>query len=233
MATTQATESLIQITRFAVVNCYLVIEDDGATLVDTGLAGMGKIIVNAAAQAGVPIRRVLLTHAHVDHVGALDELAEALPEAEFLFTARTGRFLEGKVELEPGEPRKKIKGGFQKRRTKATREIADGQEIGSLTVHGCPGHSPDHVAFLDRRDGTLIAGDSYQTQGGIAVSGVLRWRFPMPAMATWDLALATESARQLASLGPKRLAPGHGPVLEAPLEAMRSAISEASSRLQR
>jgi glyoxylase-like metal-dependent hydrolase (beta-lactamase superfamily II) len=232
MATKQVNKHLIQITRFGMVNCYLVIEDDGATLVDTGLAGMGSTIIDVAATEKVPIRRVLLTHAHVDHAGALDELGKALPDAEFLYTPRTARFLVGEVRLEPGEPEKKIKGGFPRRETKATREIADGDEIGSLTVHASPGHSPDHVAFLDRRDGTLIAGDSFQTKGGIAVSGVMRWRFPLPALATWDLALATESASQLVAMAPKRLAPGHGAVLEEPVEAMSRAVEEARTRLK-
>lgn len=46
-----------------------------------------------------------------------------------------------------------------------------------------PGHTPDQIAFFDERDRTLIAGDAFQTQGGTAVSGVMRKRFPFPAMA--------------------------------------------------
>jgi glyoxylase-like metal-dependent hydrolase (beta-lactamase superfamily II) len=87
------------------------------------------------------------------------------------------------------------------------------------------------VAFLDERDATLICGDAFQTKGGIAVAGVLRWRFPLPAMATWDLELATRSAAALVDLAPSRLAPGHGKVLESPVPAMGQAVAEAQSKL--
>ena len=45
MSTKQITDTLFQITRFGMINCYLVVEDDGATLVDTGMAGMGTGLV--------------------------------------------------------------------------------------------------------------------------------------------------------------------------------------------
>ena len=231
MGTHQISKNLIQIARFEMINCYLVSEEDGATLVDTGIAGMGKRLVRLATDHSTTIRRVALTHAHVDHVGSLDELAELLPDAEFLFTPRTERFLSGDLALEPEEPRGKLKGGFSERSTRATHPIIPDEKIGSLRVVPAPGHSPDQVAFYDERDGTLICGDAFQTKGGIAVAGVLRWRFPLPAMATWNLELATRSAAALVDLTPSRLAPGHGKVLESPVPAMKQAVAEAQSKL--
>jgi glyoxylase-like metal-dependent hydrolase (beta-lactamase superfamily II) len=38
-----------------------------------------------------PIRRIVLTHAHFDHVGSLDALARALPGVEVLISARDVR----------------------------------------------------------------------------------------------------------------------------------------------
>ena len=49
-----------RITKFGFVNCYLVREDDGLTLVDTMLPRSGKQILAAAAAAGAPIRRIVL-----------------------------------------------------------------------------------------------------------------------------------------------------------------------------
>jgi glyoxylase-like metal-dependent hydrolase (beta-lactamase superfamily II) len=232
MSVTKVTDTLYQITKYAMVNCYLVIERDGGTLVDTGIAGMGKMLLKAAAHTGQPIRRILLTHAHVDHAGALDEVAGLLPEAEILLSPRTERLLSGDLSLEAGEPQSPPKGGFPRRNTRATRQLSPDGKIGSLRIIPAPGHSPDQLAFLDERDGTLIAGDAFQTKGGIAVSGVLRWRFPLPALATWSLRLATESATRLADLAPTRLCPGHGRVLEEPEEAMRRAIGEAEKKLE-
>ncbi len=231
MSVKKVTDSLFQITKYAMVNCYLVIERDGATLIDTGIAGMGKMLLKAAADTGHPIRRVLLTHAHVDHAGALDEVAKLLPDAEILLSPRTERLLAGDLSLEAGEPQSPPKGGFPRRETRATLRLGTDGKIGSLRIIPAPGHSPDQLAFLDDRDGTLICADAFQTKGGIAVSGVLRWRFPLPAMATWSLELATQSATRLADLGPARLCPGHGRVLENPEPAMRRAIGEAEKKL--
>ena len=233
MSTKQITDTLFQITRFGMINCYLVVEDDGATLVDTGMAGMGTGLVAVAERLGLPIRRIALTHAHVDHAGALDELAGLRPDAEVFMSPRMERLLSGDLALEPGEPRIPLKGGFPRRDTRATGSVVAGEKVGSLRAVASPGHSPDHIAFLDERDSTLICGDAFQTKGGIAVAGVVRWRFPLPAFGTWNLELATNSAAALLDLAPARLAPGHGTVLEQPVGAMERAVAEAQEKLRR
>ena len=86
------------------------------------------------------------------------------------------------------------------------------------------------MAYLDTRDSTLIAGDAFQTKGGIAVCGVIRPLFPLPAIATWHKPTALESARALRALEPSRLAVGHGRVLESPGAEMDSAIRVAAKR---
>jgi glyoxylase-like metal-dependent hydrolase (beta-lactamase superfamily II) len=222
---------LIQLTRLFAFNCYLVREDDGFTLVDTGLSGSAKDILAAAQQHNLPIVRIALTHAHTDHAGSLDALAGQLPGVEIAATQRTARFLTGQVTLDPNEPQSKINGGFVVCSTAPTTILSPGDRVGSLEVIAAPGHSPDHVAFLDRRDGTLIAGDAFQTQGGTAVAGVTRWTFPFPAMATWHLSTALESAQRLAVIKPARLAVGHGRVLETPQQHMETAIRVAEKRV--
>lgn len=221
-----------KITRFGVMNSYLVEDEDGLTAIDTGMAGSASAILAAAQALGKPIRRVLLTHAHTDHAGSLDELMARLPDAEFLCSSQTARFLAGDMRLDVGQAQSKLRGGFIRRNAKATRTLADEDRIGSLQVIAAPGHAPDHLAFLDTRDGTLYAGDAFQTQGGLAVSGDMRWRFPLPAWATWHKATALESARKLAALEPSRLAVGHGPVLENPLGELAVVIERAAKKFQ-
>jgi glyoxylase-like metal-dependent hydrolase (beta-lactamase superfamily II) len=225
--------NLIQLTRLVAFNCYLVREDDGFTLVDTGLSGSASAILKAARTLGAPIVRVALTHAHIDHVGSLDALHELLPDAEVLITKRDARFLKGDRSLDPDEPQVKLRGGYPICTTRPTRTLAHGDRVGSLEVVAAPGHTPGHAAFLDVRDGTLIAGDAYQTQAGIAVSGTLRPLFPLPALATWHKQTALESARRLRALTPTRLAVGHGPVLAEPLPAMDHAIAVAEGHNRR
>ena len=55
-------------------------------------------------------------------------------------------------------------------------------------------------------------------------------RFPIAGLATWSRKLELDSARRLRDLVPARLAPGHGPVLEAPAPAIQHAITAAANR---
>ncbi|GMA65995.1 hypothetical protein GCM10025859_64370 [Alicyclobacillus fastidiosus] len=103
--------------------------------------------------------------------------------------------------------------------------LEEGDRIGSLEVIRSPGHTPGHVAFLDIRDRTLIAGDAFQLHGGIAVSGMMRPLFPFPALATWHKPTALESAKRLRDLHPSQLVVGH--VLTNPCETMNRAIEKA------
>lgn len=209
------------------VNCYLVEERDGATLIDAALPFSADTIRKVAAALGLPITRIILTHGHSDHVGALDRLHKSLPQAEVMISERDSRLLVGDTSIDRHEPQTKIKGGIKPCETRPTRYLEEGRRIGNLEVIGSPGHTPGHVAFLDVRDKTLIAGDAFQTQGGIAVSGTLRPTFPFPALATWHKPTALESAKRLADLHPTHLAVGHGRILTNPLDAMNRAIRKA------
>ena len=234
MRTTQHGMYLTQLTQFPrlfPINCYLVREDDGLTLIDAGIAGNAPTIMSAAQALGLPIRRIVLTHAHGDHVGSLDALHTLLPDAEVITSARDARFLAGDMQLEPSEVGTKLRGSYQRVATKPTRLVEHGATIGSLEVVATPGHTPGHIALYDRRDGSLIVGDALQTRGRVAVSGTLVPLFPFPALATWSRPQALESARRLRSLNPSRLAVGHGDVLEQPQAAMDVAIAAAARSL--
>jgi glyoxylase-like metal-dependent hydrolase (beta-lactamase superfamily II) len=231
MKITQHGDNLWQLTRLAAFSCYLVRESDHLTLVDTNLAGSATSILRAAGTIGLPITRVVLTHAHGDHAGSLDKVVQQLPGVEVAFTARTAEFLQGQLTLREDEPQEKLRGSFVKRTTQPTRLLHAGDLVGSLRVHATPGHTPDHISFFDERDGTLLAGDAFQTQAGIAVAGVMRWLFPFPALATWHLPTALASARKLRDLQPARLAVGHSPVIEQPLAQMDAAIAKAEAKV--
>lgn len=218
----------VQIRRFGMVNAYLVYEDDGLTLIDTALPGSAKVILAAARDARSPIRRIVLTHAHQDHIGSLDKLAAELPEAEVLISSREARLLRKDKSLDPGEPQNKPRGSFSGARTKPTRHVEPGDTIGSLEVLAAPGHTPGQIALLDLRDHTLFCGDAFSTLGGVATSAKVNPRFPLPGLATWHKPTALESARSLRTREPKALAPGHGSVVEDPIAAMDAAIARAS-----
>ncbi len=216
--------NLFQLTHLVAFNCYLLREDDGFTLIDTNMGGQAQAIMREANKLGLPIVRILLTHAHVDHVGSLDTLHAALPNAQVAISERDARFLTGDKSLDSSEPQVPLRGGYPVCTTKPTLLLHEGDRIGSLEVVATPGHTPGHVAFLDTRDRTVIAGDAFQTQGGVAVSGTFELLFPLPALATWHKGLAQESARKLLALQPSLLAVGHGRMLSHPQAAMEHAI---------
>jgi glyoxylase-like metal-dependent hydrolase (beta-lactamase superfamily II) len=224
MKTAQVTPTLSQLTRLRFVNAYLVREADGLTLVDTTTGGAADALVSAALGADGTIRRIALTHGHGDHVGSLDALKERLGDSvEILMPELDARIHAGEQVVEG-----KLPGSWPKLRTTPDTRLSPGDRVGSLEVVASPGHSPGHVAFLDTRDRTLIAGDVFTTYGGAAVTNHFHLRFPFAATATWDKAKDLESACALRALEPAVLAVGHGPALRDPVPAMDRAIARAA-----
>ena len=226
-------ESHTRVSRFGIVNAFLVQEDDGLTLIDTAIGGSAKAILAAAADLGAPIVRILLTHAHGDHIGSLDALAAELPDAEVLISARDAILLAEDKTLQPGESGK-LSGGYprRRRRSRPGRSRA-ASTVGSLEVIATPGHTPGHLAFLDSRDRTLYCGDVFSTLFGVYTSARANPLFPLPALATWDREMALESAIELRTHEPTALAPGHGPVNIDALEQMDDAIAKAAETRRR
>ncbi|HXN95045.1 MAG TPA: MBL fold metallo-hydrolase [Candidatus Acidoferrales bacterium] len=226
MELTQETKNLFRLTRFGMINCFLVREADGLTLIDTSLAGSASGIREAARTQGAPIRRIVLTHAHIDHVGSTDALIRELPDIEFVVGQRESRLLRQDFSLDAGETGKKLL-GFPCVKSLPTRVLMDGDRVGSLQAIFSPGHTPGHMAYLDVRDGSLIAGDAFTTQMGVIAAGVFKFYFPFPALFSWNREYAAESAKKLRNLKPARLAVGHGKTIESPLAAMDRAIELA------
>lgn len=215
------TPNLIQLTRFHFVNAFLVREPDGFTLVDTTMGKAAPSLVDAASSAGGQIRRIALTHGHGDHVGALDALKSQLGDSvEVLMPELDARIHAGEHVVEG-----KLPGSWPKLTTTPDVRLVGGERVGSLEVIRAPGHSPGHVAYLDTRDRSVIAGDVYTTYGGAAVTNHFHLRFPFAAMATWDRALDLESAHTLRDLAPALLAVGHGPAISDSVTAMDRALA--------
>lgn len=221
---------LTQLTKFPVafpMNCYLVQEDDGLTLVDSTMSSPAEDVAAIVKELGQELRRIALTHAHADHVGGVAGMRQRFPAVEVSISERDAPVLAGDKSLRTDEAQTPIKGYFVKVDWKPDRLLKPGDRLGSLEVVASPGHTPGHVAFLDLRDRSLIAGDAFQTRGGIAVSGVLRPLFPFPALATWSKPAALASAVALRALRPSLLAVGHGDALREPSSAMDRAIEAA------
>jgi glyoxylase-like metal-dependent hydrolase (beta-lactamase superfamily II) len=210
------------------VNCYLVEEEQGLTLIDAGMSYSLQGILNQVAKLGKPLTRIILTHGHMDHVGALDALKKRVPDAKVYISERDAALLAGDRSLRAGEQQTPIKGSVPgKIGTRPDVLLHDGDTIGSLTAISTPGHTPGSMSFQDQRSGALIVGDAFQTFRATAVSGKKVPWFPFPAMATWSLDQALRSAYKLIALAPTILAVGHGDLLREPVEAMKQAAEEA------
>ncbi|MDQ0116230.1 MBL fold metallo-hydrolase [Paenibacillus harenae] len=189
------------------VNVYFVEEENELTLIDTALQAFTDDILQAAQQLNKPITKILIT---------------------FYVSRREAKLLNNDMILEPGEPNTPIMGKFTTNlMAKPDFLVQNGDRIGSLKVIADPGHTPGSTAFLDERYNVLIAGDA----GGLAVAGVVRSSFSMPAKRTWNKELAVASVRKLLSVNPSLLAVGHGMMLSDPFEAMEMAIDEATRLL--
>ncbi len=99
---------------------------------------------------------------------------------------------------------------YAARPAEGMRRLHDGQEIRipgvTLRVVATPGHSPDHVAFFLERDGALFTGDLVLGRGTSVIDP-----------PEGDLVQYLRSLRRLRDLRPRRIYPGHGPVV---LDAM-------------
>jgi glyoxylase-like metal-dependent hydrolase (beta-lactamase superfamily II) len=226
MKVIQETSNLYRLTRFGMINCFLVKEEEQFILVDTGLRGSASQILKAAEQLGLPIARIVLTHAHLDHVGSVDAIKQSLPSVELFVGSRESRIMRGDHSLAKNEQGKSLF-GFPRVASLPTRLLTEGDRVGPLLVVNSPGHTPGHVAFLDVRDNSLIAGDAFTTQTGIIVAGVFSIIFPFPALFSWNASLAACSAHKLRQLNPSRLCVGHGESKSSPASGMDRAIEIA------
>lgn len=226
MKITQESEHIYRLSRFGLVNCFLVEHGGTSTLIDTNLLGSADSILQAVKKLNLPIQRILLTHAHFDHVGSLDALAGELPHIEVAIGARESRLLAGDFSLDRDEHGKPLF-GFMRVKTKPTAALNDGDRIGLFLAIASPGHTPGHFAFLDTRDNSLFGGDAFTTQNGLLVAGVFQHTFPFPALFCWNATLSAQSAAKLRDKRPARLCVGHGITLTNPGSALGQAVALA------
>ena len=200
------------------VNCYLIADPDGLTLIDTGLArNLNKVLKTIAGLNRQPgdLKRIILTHSDGDHVGALADLkaasgarAYASPiEAQAIEVARRSREL--KVQGLRSVLVKLLAPMLKSKPAKVDELLENGQVLpvlGGLQVVDTPGHTPGHISLYAPSARILFGGDS-MTAGR---DGSLRCS---SGMNTWDEAQAKESVKIQAALGAEIVCVGHGPVV--------------------
>ena len=171
------------------INLWLLRDDEGWTIVDTGIATeetrlLWRTIFETYLE-GLPVKRVLITHMHPDHVGLAGWITRKynaplwMSRLEYLtcrtLVADTGRdapdvaisFYRAAGWSEDALDTYRVRfGGFGKavsRLPDAYKRMTDGDNImvGGwpwLVITGC-GHSPEHVCLFQSDLNVLISGD--------------------------------------------------------------------------
>lgn len=207
---------------------YMIEDPDGVTLIDTSVPPAADRILKQLAEAGKQpsdVKRILITHAHPDHIGSLPKLKEATG-AEVICSAGERPVVEGKIPI-PVPDRKNQKGIWRyinppKQTPKGTpvdRELIDGdvlkEVMGGLHVLSTPGHSPDHISFWQPDQKVLIIGDVIMRLFG-------RMRLPF-ALVTVDMDEDKRSIKKLTGYEAQVVCFGHGePISRNTAEIIRS-----------
>jgi hydroxyacylglutathione hydrolase len=137
-------------------NCYLYacMESKKAVIIDPGADG--KKIHRWVLEKGLKVDYILLTHGHVDHIGAVDVLRDLLGEV------LVGIHVDDAEMLADGTKNLSSYLGTALVLKNADFLLQDGQEImignGKLKVISTPGHSPGCVCFLSTEG--LFSGDT-------------------------------------------------------------------------
>ncbi len=167
----------------------------GDTLIDSGCS-WGRPILERYLREH-PVSSVLTTHEHEDHVGNHEVI-----QADMYAPGRAVQLLhEGPPRL---PPYRWVTWGAHGKAPQA-RKVPDSLKLGerSWSIIPTPGHSADHVAYLDETSGAVFTGDAYL--------GKLK-----AIRAKENLPVQMASIRRIADADPSALYPAHGMILERP-----------------
>jgi glyoxylase-like metal-dependent hydrolase (beta-lactamase superfamily II) len=207
-----------------IVACYLFIDDRGVTLVDAGLAGQYRELLDELAAAGRSVddvHAVILTHGDTDHIGFAERLRRehGVPVHVHGADAARARGEERPTATSFGRgirpwPLMRFfayaagKGGAKTEYLTEVRSVADGDRLdlpGSPVIIGMPGHSPGSIAVHSPDLDAVCVGDALTTRHVLTGR-----RGPGPAPFTDEPDTALESLDRLAAVDATWVLPGHG-----------------------
>jgi hydroxyacylglutathione hydrolase len=195
------------------------IPDSGdLSIVDAGLMGKGRYKLSAIRKLGLStedVRRIIMTHTHLDHIGCLREIMEEVPHAELWIHEAEAAPLEkgdeqgvygmdmfrtmcmSQYHLKPGAFRIDV-----------TRKLRGGEtfQIGGMSweVLHIPGHSAGSIALYQPEQKVLIPGDTVYADYAIG-------RFDLHGA---DGSALSQSLKRLAKLNVDILLPGHNRIVK-------------------
>src|SRR5215203_3217538 len=203
------------------ISVLLLQNDDGWTLVDTGVGGSVGRIKEALASLGSgpgDLKRIFLTHQHNDHTGGLKGLLEWAPHAEVGASEHEAKVISGERPYDPSSNRflRYMARNAEPPGVPVARTLGEGDLVSGFRVISTPGHSPGHVSLLRDADGLLFTADAFGCLPRRVRVGVRKGLCTDPPMAR-------RSAQKLLGEQFATVIMAHGPVLR----------SNGSARLQK
>lgn len=203
-------------------------------LVDPGSRSSLPVLLAALEARGVgadDLAAVVVTHVHLDHAGAVGDVARHFPRATVYVHERGAPHLADPSRLiaSAGQAYGPLLDGLYGRLEPTPPEriqvLADGQAIAAgagreLTAVHSPGHARHHLALLDSDTGTLLAGDA---AGLLLPDMAVQW--PATPPPEFDLAQALASLARFVDRRPTALALAHFGVVADPPGALATAAA--------
>jgi hydroxyacylglutathione hydrolase len=178
-------------------NCYVI--GDGATggIIDPG--DEAARIALAVEQTGLEIGQILVTHTHIDHVGAVAALAD-----EYACPVLMHAEAEPMLEQLPAQA---IMMGLRFGKVPVVDRHVDDEEVikvGGLELRSLytPGHAPGHLAFYIESEGLVLSGDALFA-GSVGRTDLFG--------GDMEVLMRSINERLLTLPDETRVCPGHGP----------------------
>jgi glyoxylase-like metal-dependent hydrolase (beta-lactamase superfamily II) len=189
------------------VASYLLPEDEGYTLIETGPSTCREALLAAVDRAGVApaeVRHVFVTHIHLDHAGGLGAVAESFPRATF-YAHEVGvphlvdpTRLIASARRAWGAAADPLWGVIAPVPAARLVALRGGEHFplrgGELTVLATPGHARHHLAFFDSGIQGIFTGDGAGVR--LEQSAHLRPAVPPPDLDLDDLFSSIEVMRR-------------------------------------
>jgi hydroxyacylglutathione hydrolase len=180
-------------------NCYVFGDEDSGTgaIIDPG--DEAARIALTVERVGLEISQIIVTHSHIDHVGAVAQLVD-----EYMCPVLMHEEAEAMLKTVPQQA---MMMGMRFGKVPAVdRHVGDDEvlEVGSLRLRSLytPGHAPGHLAFLSEDDALVFSGDA------LFAGSVGRVDLPGGSM---EVLMRSISERLLTLPDETRVLSGHGP----------------------
>ncbi|MFC1820526.1 MBL fold metallo-hydrolase, partial [Thermodesulfobacteriota bacterium] len=193
-------------------------ESKDLSMIDAGLMGKGAYKIASIQEQGLrleDIKRIIMTHTHLDHIGCLTEIREQIPWAElWIHTLEADSLDQGDERTVYGmemfksmcQTQYSLEDGMFKFQVDKKLKGGESLEIGGMVweVIHIPGHSVGSIALYERSEKILIPGDVVYADYAIG-------RFDLHGA---NPAKHRESLVGLAELEVNILLPGHNRIME-------------------